>query len=358
MSHRFLRHTRTIALVSGLFLFGVLLFRLGWKDILNNLRMVGWYVTIVFLIGITALFFHSFAWLQTFKLASVKPSFWFLLMSKFTGEAINTVTPANFVGGDPFRVYFIKNRIPLGEAAASVVIDRTLYTMATISMVVLGLAAVLMYVSDLPPNIKYGLPVAVIVVALFVVFIFFTQRKGLFSLLLTLLKKLRIKREFSEKTLDRFARLDNRISDFYTKCPSGFAVALLSHLSGRFLAVVEIFFIGRLIDHTFGFFPSFVLVALATLINVIFTFVPASVGVLEGAFGGVSYLLNIDPSVGVAVQIIRRVRQLMVTAIGFAIIAFYGKGKVEEEELAEAAVELASSSATVEKRAAPLSGGS
>ena len=65
------------------------------------------------------------------------------------------------------------------------------------------------------------------------------------------------------------------------------------------------------------------LASLTILINMAFVFIPGSIGVMEGGYGALFYLLKLDPAYGVSIQLIRRIRALFYVFIGFVIIAIY-----------------------------------
>jgi uncharacterized membrane protein YbhN (UPF0104 family) len=56
---------------------------------------------------------------------------------------------------------------------------------------------------------------------------------------------------------------------------------------------------------------------MTVLVNMIFVFVPGTFGVMEGAYAGTFSLFHMDPIIGASIQIIRRLRMLLWTAIGF-----------------------------------------
>ncbi len=318
---------RRLALALGIFLLVGLVRKLGWQTISENLLDFGWYfvgVVAIYLLGITA---HAGAWYQTFRHWPRRPSFGRVWLVKIGGEAVNTVTPASFVGGDPFRVYLLPDDIPGTEAAPGVIIDRTLFFIASIAFILVGLIALLVKIAHLPAHIKFGVPIFVVLASGFMVFVFVAQRRGLFGWIMKVLQVLRIKRTFSAKTIDRFTQMDQRIIDFYTTQRNRFWLAIGLHLLGRFGPVFAIYYIGKLMDPSFGFFAALILSAMTTLVNFAFALIPGSVGVMEGAYGGASFLMGMDPALGVSIQLIRRIRSLFSVALGFSVIGILDRQK-------------------------------
>ena len=188
---------------------------------------------------------------------------------------------------------------------------------------------------NLPENIKYGIPIVVLIAIAFITFIFIHQHKGLFAFFMTLCKRLRIKKSFSDRIIERFEELDSHIIEFYKMNKKAFIIALSSHIIGRFLGIVEIYAIGRCVSDEFNLYAALVLCALAPMVNAVFTFVPGALGVMEGAYSGVLYLLNLDPSIGITIQITKRLRSFFWIGLGLIFLGTHGRKKAWKEELIE-----------------------
>lgn len=310
-----------ISLALGVIFLALLIYKVGFTTILSQIRDLGWMALWVFLIGVGWNILYTMAWNVFLKDHGSHMSFWALFRIKLAGEAVNTVTPANFLGGDPVRIYLLKKYYRWTAGAASVVVDRTLHAMATILTVILGTSLAFWKLDSIPQNIKVGLPIVLSVFIVFVVFIFLHQRRGFFSFIMDTAKRLGIKREFSHDTIRRFEELDTDISEFYLENSKGFWAAFMLHLAGRILGIVEIYMIAEVVYPPFSFFDAWILGAVAPIINIVFTFVPGAVGVLEGASAGVLVLLGAPGSVGITIQIVRRIRQGIWIGLGFAALS-------------------------------------
>ncbi len=318
--------------VIGLGLFVWLVFKIGPSKIVTNFAKIGWYFIPVFAISIVWYLCYTLAWIQFLRPLNKKLKFRELFRIKIIGEALNTLTPMNFVAGDPARAYLLRHRFPITEGTASVVVDRTLHTIGILVVVLLGIAAAFVELKFLPKNIKYGLPIVFMVASVFVTFVFIHQQKGLFTLIASIAQRLRIKKSFSTKTLEKFEEVDGHIQDFYKKNKRGFWIALSAHIFGRFLGIIEIYMIGLAANQTFPFKAAILLGAAAPIINFIFAFIPGSLGVLESAYSGILYFLNISPSVGLTIQIIRRLRSAIWIAIGFVCLGVQGRKNLLKAE--------------------------
>lgn len=335
MALRIAKKLRLVFLIVGGILLGFLIYKIGLGTIIDNVRNLGWWLIPIFALATVWYSLYTVAWRQFLSRLSRSTTFWQIFRIKVTGEAVNTLTPASFIAGDPMRIYLLKKNIAGTEVAATVVVDRTLHTLATLIVILTGIIAAFLTFKSLPASIQYGVPIVMLIAASFIAFVLVHQRKGFFTLLMEACKKLRIKRSFSERTIERFAKLDAHIIDFYNLDHHGFWIAMACHITGRFLGVLEIYAIGRIVSDEFTVFAALLLTSLAPVVNAIFSFVPAALGFLEGAYTGVLYLMHMDPSIGITIQIARRIRQLVWISIGLIFLGYGQREKAFHAELIE-----------------------
>ncbi|MBI4886225.1 MAG: hypothetical protein HY824_03960, partial [Acidobacteria bacterium] len=89
------------------------------------------------------------------------------------------------------------------------------------------------------------------------------------------------------------------------------------------LAVVEVFITLRLLlqDDSPTIAQAVVFEALNRVVTVAFKFVPFRIGVDEALTGAVAPLLALNPTAGVALAVVRKVRNLAWSAVGLVVIA-------------------------------------
>lgn len=301
----------------GLAFLAMLVYKVGAGTIMHQIGDLGWMALPIFVTGVLWNILYTVAWQVFLRGHGGSISFWDLFRIKLAGEAINTVTPANFLGGDPVRIYLLKKYYRWTAGAASVVVDRTLHAMASTLAIIIGTSMAFWRLDTIPNNIKVGLPIVIFTFVLFVAFIFLNQRQGFFTFLMDAARRLRIKRDFSSDTIQRCREMDKDISQFYLKNSEGFWMAFLLHFSGRVLGIVEIYLIAITVYPDFTFMEAWILGAVSPIINTIFTFIPGAIGVLEGASAGALMIMGIPASVGITIQLVRRVRQAIWIALGF-----------------------------------------
>jgi len=261
--------------------------------------------------------------------------FFQLFKVKTVGEAINMINPLGWGGGDPVRIYLLKKWVPVAESTASVVVDRTITSMSIAVFMVLGIFLAFARFS-VPLPYKIGFALSLLFILTMTIYWYRKQHEGIFQFLIEILTKLKIRRHWSEKTLLKVKEIDALIMAFYTHNRMGFALAFLYNFILRLLGVVEIYLAAYFLGANLDWVASYLLASLTIIVNMIFVVIPGSVGVLEGAYAGVFHLIGRDPAVGTSIQIFRRIRMTLWTALGFYFIYHLDrKTRLELKELAQ-----------------------
>ena len=248
-----------------------------------------------------------------------KMKFWRLFMIKTAGEAVNTVTPLGFGGGDPVRILLMKKDIPVAESTASVVVDRTLNSIAMVLFMLIGIF-IAFWKFKLPTSLEWGFPAALLFMCGMTYYWYKRQHEGVFQFLVECLTKLKIKKHWPEKTMAKLKEIDRYITEFYTHNKKGFYLAFLLQFIIRLLGVLEIYLAAYYLGTPFSFIGAYLLASVTVVINLIFVFIPGSVGVLEGSYAGIFVLMGQNPAIGTSIGILRRIRVVIWSALGLFYI--------------------------------------
>ncbi len=323
---------RNLFFLIGILLLVFFIYRANPLKILSYLPILGFNFFFILLITLTGYFIYSFAWKITLrdftKEAAKKLSIYKIFLFKIAGEAINNLTPLSWGGGDPMRVILLKDKLNTQQAAASVTVDRILNNFAAALSILTGILITLIHFS-LSTEIRIGLLILLGLLILGTSYLYLRSHKGIFSLMVSILKKLRIKRHFHAKNLEKVTEIDRYIAFFYKEDRIGFLTAFFLHLTGRLLAVLEIYLIAFFLHSPLKFFEAFLLYSIGIVINLIFFFIPGRLGVLDGTYQGVFFLMNQDPSMGLGIQLVRRLRTLFWTLLGFLFLSLNKKSQAK-----------------------------
>lgn len=308
-----------ILLAAGVGLLAWLIWKVGPHAIAQNLIDLGWnfipFMSVIF----ASYFFFTLSWDIFLWGHHYKINFWRLFMIKTAGEAVNTVTPLGFGGGDTVRVLLMKKYVPVAESTASVVVDRTLNSIAMVLFMLIGIF-IAFWKFKLPRSLEIGFPIALLFMCGMTYYWYKRQHEGVFQFLVQCLIKFKIKKHWSDKTLQKLQEIDRYITEFYRHNKKGFYLAFFLQFIVRLLGVFEIYLAAYYLDYSLSFIGAYLLGSVTVIINLIFVFIPGSVGVLEGTYAGIFVLMGQSPAIGTSIGILRRIRVVICTAIGLYYI--------------------------------------
>lgn len=304
----------------GFFLFAGIIKKVGWESIQSHISQLGWVLMPIFAIGALWYICYTAAWKQIINQQGNGIPFFALLKAKLAGEAINTIQPANFLGGDPMRIYLLRRALNVTCLTASVVVDRTINSMAIVLVIFLGAVVAFTNLHGLPIQLAIGTPIFLGVCTAMIIFFTLRQRDGLFSSILRLAKKLHIATHWAQRLAPKAEELDEKVLKLYQKSHSAFWECLFFHILGRLLGILEVYVIGKTVTSEFSLVIAIFLATLAPIVNMTFTFIPGALGVLEGVYSGALYLLGLDPALGLTIQLVKRIRSIVWIALGLLIM--------------------------------------
>lgn len=319
---------RTIGLILGLVFFSYWLGKIGPMVILNYVLELKWWALALFLNSFLWYLLYTEAWRNYFANLTHNIPFFHLLKIKICGEAVNLMTPLGFVAGDPVRVLMLQKQLGQSARSGSVLVDRTLHTLASVLFVFTGLLITFTQGLEIPALLRWSLLGGYFLLVLLVAFFTMALFKGRgVKIVHSLLVKLGL-----EKRLVKFevwiSDLNEELSSFSGGNKGPFVAAFFYHFGGRILGAVEISLIFLYLVGEPQFIFSIILASLTSIIHLLFTFVPGAIGILESMYGGFFYFYGLSPDLGISMQIIRRIRALFWIGVGLILInAKKGKKK-------------------------------
>jgi len=285
-----------------------------------TILQISFYIILQFVMFYTL----TFRWKLILRSQNIKDVDLFSLTNyKVVGYAVSFLTPTAKIGGEPVRAALLSNRhdIPFDKALSSVVIDKTLELTTSASFFVIGALILLMsFVVD--PNLRYW----IIGVSLFFIIVFgiFNYRmmsgKTFFLKLFNILGFNKIKKfkKFAKK-LKNFERL---VIKFYHKDKRFFFQAVLVSALSWILMFFEYSIAGSMLGQDLSpmqIFLIFSFVGAAYLIPI-----PMALGSLEASQISVFNILKIGSATGVAISLIIRLKDIIISVIGLLMLTVYG----------------------------------
>lgn len=316
---RALQIAERVFLVGGLALLIFLLRELGAASVLANLRLVGWGIALIVGQEILAYLANTLGWLAAFPSPRPRIALPQLLAARIAGDAINYVTPTATLGGEFVRTRFLRGQASGTSIVASVAVAKLAQTVGQIVFVVFGLALILDD-TPLPPGIRHGLLAGLVVFSTLALVLFFAQRRGMFAPMLRLVQRLGLSAQLPELTR-RVQYLDEEIARVHGDANGGFLLSSASFFVGWVLGIVEIYLILWFLHVPVSVQRALTIEVLSVAIDGMLFFVPAKLGTQEGGKVLIFTLLGLDPAKGLALGILRRIRELTWAAIGLLILS-------------------------------------
>ena len=324
-----MKTVKLLLLLLGGLLLVFFIWRMGFSDILSNLQTLSW--KFLLLVGFASLWdvVCTAAWSMTLFGEAGYPKFRSIYCARMAGEAFNVLTPFMNMGGEPVKVYLMRKHVPVEKASASVIIDRTIHTLAGLAFVLIGVGFGISKLV-LPLSLKLALCGGLFIFALKLALLLIIQQKKPATALLKLLSRFKKKTDWLEAKKQKAALLDASLAQFYQKGKRRFAFAFLLHFTGRILRAGEMWLILHFwgVDVTFG--AAWLIAAVTTAINTVSAFIPGSMGISEGGQAFVLANLGLSASLGLSMGIVRRLRLFSWNIVGLALMFIQEKSTKEK----------------------------
>jgi glycosyltransferase 2 family protein len=306
-------------LLAGIVLFVYLILRLGPHSVIENLRLIGWGFALVIAQEAIAATANTLGWRHAFRQPRAAIPFRQLFAARVAGDGINCVTPTATIGGEFVRARMIEDGSNPTAVWASVAVAKITQTVAQVVFILLGLLFVATH-TPLPTAVRDGLLVGVPLLVALVVLTVVLQRRGLFTTGVSLLQRLRL--PVPTKVGKQLRRLDDEIQRIYA-APASFLLSTGFFLLGWTCGLIEIYLILHFLQIGASWQRALTIEALSVTVDALFFFVPAKAGTQEAGKVLIFTILDLDPAKGLALGIVRRIRELFWAGIGLLFLSRY-----------------------------------
>jgi uncharacterized protein (TIRG00374 family) len=307
------RTIKTVCLLLGAALLGVLVYRVGAEPILETLRRLTWWqFVLVCLPYALTMAADTLGW--RFAFARDRAPFWRLYGARLAGEALNVVTAVGAVGGEAAKAWLVRRDVSYEESVPSVVIAKTTITMAQALFLLLGLVVAW---SALPADseILHGMLWLLLIEVLAVGGFFAAQVSGLVA------RGGRLLKFFGVVEDTRAAEaLDRALRGYYRQEWRRLALSIGFHFLGWLLGVVEAMVVlwALGVDASAG--VATLIEALGSGVRFATFLVPASLGPFEAANAAAFAALGFGAGAGLAFSLVRRARQAVWVVVGIVVL--------------------------------------
>lgn len=326
---------RNIFLLFGLAAIIIMLctFDMTWQEVIVHVRRAGIWFPAVLVLWIFIYLINAWAWYVLIHDGETpKISFWRVYKLTISGYALNSVTPVGVLGGEPYRIMELTPLVGGTRASSSVI----LYSMMHIfSHFCFWAFSILIFLIFYATAMNVGMALVIIACSAFCAlgfyFFFHGYRDGL------ALRSLKFFghwpligksiKQFSEKNEEAIKKVDQQIAQLHAQRRKTFYLSLFLEFIGRVIGCLELLFIMWILTDDVTFVQCILMQAFASLLANLMFFIPMQMGTREGSMALFVNSINMNAALGVLTGLITRLREVIWTAIGLALIKI-GNGKL------------------------------
>ncbi len=291
--------------------------KVGVGEIFDALRQIGFgFFTLLGIIGLR----HA---IRTVSMWVAVPrehrhfGFVHAFTTRLSGETISFLTFTGPVLGEATKAALLRKRVPLASSVHALVVDNLLYNLSVALFIACG-ACVMLATYDLPIAARYPLifiAAGMMLALLAVVWLVISRHMPATSTVEWLIRK-GLKRSWLTSKRDQVQEAEEDVYNFYHERPRTFFVMAACDLLAHGTSVLEVYVTLRMLGFTTSFSIALIIESLTKVINLVFGFVPATIGVYEGGTGFILSRLGYTNLTGVSLGIVRKAGMVVWAGIG------------------------------------------
>ncbi|MFN0278003.1 MAG: lysylphosphatidylglycerol synthase domain-containing protein [Pyrinomonadaceae bacterium] len=306
----------------GICLFSYFVYSVGLNQIREGIARVGFAgFAVVLLIHFTRICARAFAWklcVHDSHLLSIKDT----IPAVMVGEAMSSSIPLGILVSGTSKAIVVRNRIPFVAGLSSVATENLFYSLVTsIFLIAGGITLLRGFVIDESLILTINFLLAAVSILVFLGFLMVIRQWHFASFVCSWIYDKGFFRGILEKGRQYVRRFEDLIYGFYRRYPNRFLPVCLLEAGYVILGVCEGWYIlSRLSDAIPSLLSAFMLEAVSRFISVSFKLIPFVIGVDEAGAQFVGETIGLAAGIGVTLAIIRKLRILFWTAVGFTLI--------------------------------------
>jgi len=311
------RWLRPLLVLAGTGAVAWLVYQIGPGAIWATFRHLGWRLLV--LLGFpfsVAVVLDTLGWRVLLRDHAVP--FGALLRARLAGEAVNLTTPSASVGGEPLKAYLLRPHVPLTEALASVVVDKTAVITGQALFVSAGIAiaaARLPLSSPLIVSMGGLLAVEIVCIGGFIA----VQTLGVFGGGGRFLGRMGV--GSAQRYQEGLDTLDRSLREFYRERRVRLIGSALLHAGAWVTGGLEVYLVLAFLGLDPSLSTPLAVEAFGAAVKFASFMIPASLGALEGGYVAVFGAFGFAGAVGLSYTLVRRLREAVWAALGYVWLA-------------------------------------
>jgi hypothetical protein len=291
----------------------------GWPAVAAGVTSVGWWFLAVVFLGAARMACRARAWIACAHDSRLR--FREAVGAFLAGDAVGNLTPLGLLASEPTKILMTRARMSTVTSVASVAIENAFY-IASVGAVLLAGTWVFLQRAEVPEGlgqIAEAIVMAVALAGLIGVWAARTQ-PAVLSRLAPLVSRLAGR---SQAPADAIREVEQRVYGVLKWPAARLAGVAFWELLFHVGAVAEVWLVLRLLPggDRITLVDAFLMESAGRFVTVAFKFVPYRLGIDEAGSGAVAQVLGLSAATGVTLALVRRLRILVLNAVGVAIMA-------------------------------------
>ncbi len=297
----------------------------GWLAVVAGVASVGWWFVIVACLGAARMGVRGQAWILCADATSEPGRPGLTLPQAFAaiiaGDAAGNLTPLGVLASEPTKVLMTRARLSTITSIASVTIENAFYT-ASVAVVLVSGTWLFLQRAEVPPRLEQISEVilAAVVVAAAAALWAARSKPAVLSRLAPVISRLAGR---SDAPAEAVKDVEARIYGVLRWPLRRLAGVALWESAFHVLAVAEVWIVLRLLPGggAISLADAFLMESAGRFVTIAFKFVPYRLGIDEAGSGAVAQVLGLGPAAGVTLALVRRLRIVVLNAIGVVLLA-------------------------------------
>ncbi len=313
--------SRFVFLLMGGALLIYLIFQLGPQQIFSTLLRIGWNFLLVGFIFGTSELIRAGALFQC-VLSKEEFSYWDILWIRISGEAVRFLTFTGPFLAEPFKALLLKRRgLTTRGAFAAAITEYLIYTFTSASISLAGLIYIVRHFA-LPTSVYTGALIIIVLAAVFLIVsaVAIWFRWYLIGTVVTGIARLPVLRSRFKLNIEEVHRMEDLLLVILRERPTQLLKITSIELVAQCLLVFEVYWILKAMNLSFPVLYAFLIEAAGKFVSLAFFFVPWQIGVTEGTYVVILNSLGLLAAAGFTLAFVRRLRSLMIVAVGLVSI--------------------------------------
>jgi hypothetical protein len=284
----------------------------GWGAVVQGVAGVGWWFGAIVVLGAFRMVCRTRAWMVCAGDPQLRFSDAFAAW--LAGDAMGNLTPLGLLASEPTKYLFTRTRISTVTSVASIAIENAFYVVSVCAVLLAGTWLFLQR-ANVPPGLEQisELILAAVAVGAVIGIWAARTRPAVLSRLSPLINKLVGLRPASG---DAIREVEARVYAV-PRWPVGRILHVtLWEVAFHVAAVAEVWVVLAALVPEVTFTEAFLLESAGRFVTVAFKFVPYRLGIDEAGSGAVATVLGFAPAVGVTLALVRRLRIIVLNAVG------------------------------------------